>query len=208
VASPSSTKTLVRHPWIDPRSQFEQLIERPVSVQPLPDNVHSMVLLTSKGVMVTTSGLLLPSTAVEETVIKAFPEVVILRVKFISPAPVSASTPLVPGIPQLALAISPFSRPMPPTPLRSVWCAGYISVLWDCDGCEDANDRNYGHQLYKGKAVMVLFHEHSLLINSPIAYDFKSIHEWFNHNNLLAKKTGPKARFLVYLRWYISYRYT
>jgi hypothetical protein len=97
---------------------------------------------------------------------------------------------------------------MPPTPLRSVWCPGYISVLWDCDGCEDANDRNYGHQFYKGKAVMALFHEHSLLTNSPITYDFKSIHEWFNHNNLLAKKTGPKARFLVYLRWYISYRYT
>jgi hypothetical protein len=109
VASPSSTKTLARHPWIDPRNQFEQLIERPVSVQPLPDNVHSIVLLTSKGVMVTTSDLLLPSTAVGETVIKAFPEVVILLVKFISPAPVSASTPLVPGIPQLALAISSLS---------------------------------------------------------------------------------------------------
>ena len=101
-----------------------------------------------------------------------------------------------PGIPQLALAISPLS-----------WMHIDIAVF-QADASEDANDRNYGHQFYKGKAVMVLFHEQSLLIYSPITYDFKSIHEWFNHNNLPAKETGPKARFLVYLRWYISYRYT
>jgi len=41
--------------------------------------------------------------------------------------------------------------------------SGFSAGRWrygsfrDCDGCEDANDRNSGHQFYKGKAVMVFF---------------------------------------------------
>jgi hypothetical protein len=54
----SSPATPVQRSWIDSCNQFEQLIERPVSVQPLPDKIQVEAPDFRAGVMVITNGLL------------------------------------------------------------------------------------------------------------------------------------------------------
>ena len=63
-ASSSLPETPAQRPWIDPRNQFEQVTERPVSVQPSPDRFQAKAPDVRAGVMVIANGLFAATTII------------------------------------------------------------------------------------------------------------------------------------------------
>ena len=88
---------------MDPGNQFEQLIERPGSVQPLPDRFQAKEPDVMAGVMVITNELFPASTPVEAIVTTLFAVVVMLLIWLTAPALTSAGILRVLGTSQEAI---------------------------------------------------------------------------------------------------------